>query len=84
MVSTPYDLIADRFGLSRAKLHPKEAEYLALLLESSNQRSSVLDLGCGTGKPIAPGFDIILGEMIDQPTGGRNKGRWATIASRRP
>jgi cyclopropane fatty-acyl-phospholipid synthase-like methyltransferase len=53
MVNTPYDQIADGFSVSRAKLHPKEAEYLALLLESLNRESSVLDLGCGTGKPIA-------------------------------
>jgi cyclopropane fatty-acyl-phospholipid synthase-like methyltransferase len=29
------------------------------------------------------GFDIVLAEMCDQPDGGRNRGKWATIAQRR-
>jgi hypothetical protein len=29
------------------------------------------------------GFDILLAEMCDQPTGARDKGKWATIASRK-
>jgi SAM-dependent methyltransferase len=29
------------------------------------------------------GFDILLTEMCDPPDGGRNKGKWATIALRR-
>jgi cyclopropane fatty-acyl-phospholipid synthase-like methyltransferase len=29
------------------------------------------------------GFDILVAEMCDQPNGSRNKGKWATIASRR-
>jgi hypothetical protein len=28
------------------------------------------------------GFDIVLAEMCEQPTGGRDKGEWATIASK--
>ena len=32
---------------------PKEAEYLAWLLEPLQAPSTVLDLGCGTGQPIA-------------------------------
>jgi cyclopropane fatty-acyl-phospholipid synthase-like methyltransferase len=29
------------------------------------------------------GFDIVLAEMCDLPDGGRNRGKWATIAERR-
>jgi cyclopropane fatty-acyl-phospholipid synthase-like methyltransferase len=32
---------------------------------------------------IRTGFDIVLAEMCDQPDGGRNKGKWATVASRK-
>ena len=30
----------------------------------------------------AAGFDILVAEMCDAPDGGRNKGKWATVASR--
>jgi hypothetical protein len=29
------------------------------------------------------GFEIVLAEMCDQPTTDRDKGKWATIASRK-
>ncbi len=29
------------------------------------------------------GFDVVFAEMCDVPDGGRNRGKWATIASRR-
>ena len=29
------------------------------------------------------GFDLVVSEMCDQPDGGRNRGKWATIADRR-
>jgi cyclopropane fatty-acyl-phospholipid synthase-like methyltransferase len=53
MISTPYDHIADRFSALRTTLFPKEREYLALLLDPLPERSTILDLGCGTGNPIA-------------------------------
>jgi ubiquinone/menaquinone biosynthesis C-methylase UbiE len=28
------------------------------------------------------GFDLVVSEMCDQPDGGRNRGKWATIAAR--
>jgi ubiquinone/menaquinone biosynthesis C-methylase UbiE len=53
LTSTPYDHIADRFSAGRTRLVPKEAEYLALLLDPLADGSTILDLGCGTGNPIA-------------------------------
>ncbi len=29
------------------------------------------------------GFEILRAEMCDLPDGGRNKGKWATVAARR-
>jgi cyclopropane fatty-acyl-phospholipid synthase-like methyltransferase len=53
MISTPYDPIAARFHAARTQFRPKEAGYLALLLGPLAAGSKVLDLGCGTGTPIA-------------------------------
>jgi SAM-dependent methyltransferase len=53
MISTPYDPIADRFHAARTRLQPKEVEYLSLLLDPLAEGSTILDLGCGTGQPIA-------------------------------
>ncbi|MDB5296663.1 MAG: methyltransferase type 12 [Phycisphaerales bacterium] len=50
---TPYDEIADAWDAARAVLRPKEAGYLDLLLAAAPAGSRVLDLGCGTGRPIA-------------------------------
>ncbi|MCE0498977.1 MAG: class I SAM-dependent methyltransferase [Methylacidiphilales bacterium] len=53
MISTPYDSIAERFNADRTRLYPKEREYLALLLDPLTGPGTILDLGCGTGNPIA-------------------------------
>lgn len=53
MNRAPYDKIADEFAKLRVNLFPKEKKYLDLLLETASAGGSVLDLGCGTGKPIA-------------------------------
>ena len=53
MISTPYDKIAQAFGAARVRLHPKEVEYLAALLAPLSSPGTILDLGCGTGHPIA-------------------------------
>ncbi len=53
MISTPYDPIAARFHAARTQFRPKETGYLALLLDPLAPGSTILDLGCGTGTPIA-------------------------------
>ena len=52
-VSTPYDLISAEFGAARQRLQPNEVRYLRLLTEPLSPPSLILDLGCGTGHPIA-------------------------------
>lgn len=53
MTSTPYDHIAGPFHAIRKQLLPRERLYLSMLLAPLAEGSTVLDLGCGTGTPIA-------------------------------
>ena len=53
MISTPYDHIAEKFHADRTRFRPGEEEYLTGLLATAARGSTVLDLGCGTGTPIA-------------------------------
>jgi SAM-dependent methyltransferase len=52
-ITTPYDHISNQFGAARQRLQPKEVEYLPLLIAPLGPNSLILDLGCGTGHPIA-------------------------------
>jgi len=53
MIRTSYDEIAASFHATRTTLRPAEIKYLSLLLDSLPGGSTILDLGCGTGHPIA-------------------------------
>jgi SAM-dependent methyltransferase len=53
MMRAAYDAIAARFDASRTALRPAETKYLSLLLDSLPGCGTILDLGCGTGHPIA-------------------------------
>ena len=48
-----YDAIAAKWEVVRVRLSDAELRLLALLCSSAAPGSSILDLGCGTGRPIA-------------------------------
>jgi cyclopropane fatty-acyl-phospholipid synthase-like methyltransferase len=48
-----YNAIAPAWDAARQTLGPPEGRYLAAFLEGLAPASHVLDLGCGTGRPIA-------------------------------
>jgi SAM-dependent methyltransferase len=52
-MTTPYDSIAGRYDSTRVGLQPKELQYLQVVLEGLAPLSTILDLGCGTGRPVA-------------------------------
>jgi trans-aconitate methyltransferase len=48
-----YDAIAARWDASRTAIRPKEAPWIARFTAALSPHARVLDLGCGTGRPIA-------------------------------
>jgi SAM-dependent methyltransferase len=48
-----YNTIASHWDQARRTLHPYEARYLEGLTEGLQASARILDLGCGTGRPIA-------------------------------
>jgi trans-aconitate methyltransferase len=48
-----YNAIADRWDAARRSFFGREREYVDALLDGLPRASAVLDLGCGTGRPIA-------------------------------
>lgn len=53
MNRTAYNTIAAEFHAARSRFIGREQGYLDLLLDGLPPGSSVLDLGCGTGRPMA-------------------------------
>lgn len=53
MNKTSYNAIADTFRQARVSLREDESRYLGLLLEHLPPGATLLDLGCGTGTPVA-------------------------------
>jgi len=51
-----YNAIAEQWARHRVALSPREAAVLPMLVEDLPPGSTVLDLGCGTGQPIAAYF----------------------------
>ncbi|MGV3742913.1 MAG: class I SAM-dependent methyltransferase [Burkholderiaceae bacterium] len=50
---TSYNAIADEWRRARSKFYGREREYLDMLVGGLASGSRILDLGCGTGKPMA-------------------------------
>jgi SAM-dependent methyltransferase len=48
-----YNNIAQEWALARAEFYGRERDYLDMLLSGLPQGSFLLDLGCGTGRPMA-------------------------------
>jgi Cyclopropane fatty acid synthase and related methyltransferases len=48
-----YNKIAAQWDAARVTFHSHEQRYLEALLEGLPSSSSILDLGCGTGRPMA-------------------------------
>lgn len=48
-----YDRIAARWDAARSAFHGREAAFLDLFLNGISAPAMVLDLGCGTGRPMA-------------------------------
>lgn len=59
MERAPYDAIAGQFHAVRSGFRPRETDYLSLLLEPLGKGCRILDLGCGTGHPIASYLDAL-------------------------
>ncbi len=53
MNKTSYNAVADTFRQARINLSADEGRYLDVLLEHLPLGSTLLDLGCGTGTPVA-------------------------------
>lgn len=59
-----YNAIAEQWEQHRVRLAPQEMQVLPLLVEGLAPSSTLLDLGCGTGQPVATffaarGFQIV-------------------------
>jgi len=50
---TSYNAIAEAWDAARTSFHGRERSYLDVFLDGLPAQSHILDLGCGTGRPIA-------------------------------
>lgn len=48
-----YNKIAHAWGSARVGFFGREREYIDLVLSAAPRGSTILDLGCGTGRPMA-------------------------------
>ncbi len=48
-----YNKVAREWSTARAGFTGREREYLDLVLEATREGATILDLGCGTGRPMA-------------------------------
>lgn len=48
-----YDLIAADWSQARSAFHGRERDYLDAVLSAAPAGATILDLGCGTGRPMA-------------------------------
>ncbi|MEO6026007.1 MAG: hypothetical protein ABIR79_03985 [Candidatus Binatia bacterium] len=91
-----YDSVADAWDAARVGFYGRERDYLDAFLADlptpSTKQSTIVDLGCGTGRPFAEhvlailadlGFAPVLHEFMNEPTSGRDKGRYAIVARKR-
>ncbi len=51
-----YNAIAEQWDQHRVQLSPLEAQVLPILIEGLAPHSTLLDLGCGSGQPVAAFF----------------------------
>ena len=84
-----YNTIAPQWAAARRTFHGRERDYLDLLLAPLPQNACVLDLGCGTGRPmaeyvLAKGFRVIgvdqSGELLKIARADFPSARWVLAA----
>lgn len=74
-----YDAIVPDWDAVRTSLSPAETRLLAILCENLSPGSHVLDLGCGTGRPIA---EHLVGRFL-RVTGVDQSANMLEVARRR-
>lgn len=63
MNRTSYNAIAPDWDAARRSFYGREREYVDALLEGIGTPANVLDLGCGTGRPIAE-YILLKGHRV--------------------
>lgn len=76
-----YNRIAASWDRARTAFHGREQDYLDMFLERLPATSSILDLGCGTGRPVA---EYILGRGLAVTGVDQSAGMLALARTRFP